>query len=342
MLDVATLIWAAGAAVVCFIIEKLTLAYSLNHGLLSEPNARSSHSRPTPSIGGIAIVVPVLAYCLINAALDERLLVIFFAVMLLAGAGLWDDLKPLPSRLRFTLQILVVVFSLACLNFALPATFSLSLSSPVVWVWQLILALVILWCINLFNFMDGIDGLAAAQCLVYCLACILLGDDLAPVFAGLIWVLGSCALVFLCFNWPPASIFMGDVGSGALGYLIVVIALILDYQQVLPVVASMILFCVFWVDASFTILRRLVSGQAFTSAHRSHLYQKMAMRYGHKRVSMVFCVYALLFLLPLAGGAIHSPSWGIMALVLACAPVLVLCFRYGAGLPDQSVNAEAK
>lgn len=335
MLDYATLIWVAGAAFVCFFVEKLTLAYSLKHRLLSEPNARSSHSRPTPSVGGIAIVIPVLAYCLGNAESDEHLLVIFFAVLLLAISGLWDDLRPLSSRLRFALHIFVVVFSLFFLHLEFPGQGAEG-TEPMATAWIYLLALGMLWCINLYNFMDGIDGLAAAQCLVYCVACILLADELPPVIGGLIWVLGSCALVFLYFNWPPASIFMGDVGSGAMGYLIVIIALLLDYQEVLPIVASMILFSVFWADASYTLVRRIISGQAFTSAHRSHLYQKMAIRFGHKWVSTVFCLYALLALLPLAGGAIHYPSWGIIALGLACAPVLVLCVWYRAGLPDQS------
>jgi len=334
LLDNATLIWIAGAALGCFVIEKLTLAYSLNQGLLSQPNARSSHSRPTPSIGGIAIVVPVLIYCLCNVGSDARLLVIFFAVLLLAMSGLWDDLRPLSSRLRFALQILVVVFSLIYLHIDFPFESAVyTLSQP--WLWQFVLAVGILWCINLFNFMDGIDGLAAAQCLVYCLACIIFSENMPPEMARLIWVLGSSALVFLWFNWPPASIFMGDVGSAALGYLIAIIALLLDHQEVLPMVASMILFSVFWIDASFTLAARMFSGQAFASAHRSHLYQKLAVRYGHRRVSTIFCFYALLVLFPLAGGAISYPSWGIIALGLACVPVIVLCIWYRAGLPEQ-------
>ena len=340
MLDFTTLVWVAGSAVACFVIEKLTLEFSLNRGLLSNPNARSSHTQPTPSIGGVAIVIPVLAYCLSQGAEDARFYGILFSVLLLAVTGFWDDLKPLPSRLRLLVQIFVVVFSILFLPLEL-VSFDQA-NSGLILVAGMVLALCMLWCVNLFNFMDGIDGLAASQCLVYCLACLLLAREMPPELYRLIWVLCTCSLVFLFFNWPPARIFMGDVGSGPLGYVIVVIALMLNQQGILSLLVSLILFSVFWVDASYTLIRRIVSGQAFTSAHRSHLYQKLAIRSSHQKVTMAFCVYSVLVLLPLAGGAIQYPSWGIMALGLACAPVLVLCIRFEAGLPDATSDIRPK
>ncbi len=340
MLDFTTLGWVAGSAIACFGIEKFTLWYSLNRGLLSSPNARSSHTQPTPSIGGVAIVLPILAYCLSQGVGDARFLTIFFSVLMLGLTGFWDDLKPLPSRLRFLVQILVVVPSILFLLIE-PGS---SDQAGVVFLLVAggVLALGMLWFVNLFNFMDGIDGLAAAQCLVYCLACLLLAREMPSEIYRLLWVLSTCSLVFLFFNWPPASIFMGDVGSAPLGYVLAASALLLNQQGLLSLLVSLILFSVFWVDASYTLIRRMVSGQAFTSAHRSHLYQKLAIRFSHQKVTMAFCLYSVIVLLPLAGGAIQYPSWGIMALGLSCTPVLVLCIRFGAGLPDASTDTRTK
>ncbi|MBV1904962.1 MAG: hypothetical protein KUG75_02705 [Pseudomonadales bacterium] len=332
MLDSGTLIWFTAAAVCCFLFEKLTLVYALKRGLLSQPNERSSHTQPTPSVGGIAVIVPVLLFCAYQAAGDSVYVVLFFATLILAVVGIWDDLKPSSTLLRLLLQLPVVAASVYYLDLDTGFyIFGHLLHEG--WLLTTILGLCVLWFINLFNFMDGIDGLAASQCVVYCLACLFLADDIPLSTFQLIGTVGICGLVFLCFNWPPAQIFMGDSGSLPVGYLLAIIALLLHQGGNLPIFSSLILLSVFWFDASFTLCRRMLTGQPFASAHRSHLYQKLSILYGHRRVSLLFLLYAMLVLLPLAGGATRYPAWGIMALSIACTPLLILSIKYAAGIP---------
>ena len=135
---------------------------------------------------------------------------------------------------------------------------------------------VLVWHINLYNFMDGIDGIASSQCLLFCLSVLYLTGGVPGWLGDLLWILVGTALGFLVYNWPPAKIFMGDVGSGALGLILGVVTLQLAISGMLPFIGCLILLTGFWFDASYTLCVRMLSGQAFTEAHRSHLYQKVA------------------------------------------------------------------
>ena len=272
--------------------------------------------------------------------------------------GLVDDIRELSPRLRLALHIALV----ATLVWNADAV---ALSQPgwpgslPDWLVATLWVAAIVWFLNLFNFMDGIDGLATMQCGSFCLAALLfmLGD--AGWYAGVLWAGVACSLGFAVFNIAPARIFMGDAGSAFLGLLLGFLVLQLAIAGALPLVASLILLSAFWFDATYTLIVRIATGQRFTQGHRSHLYQRLADRLGHGKTTGVYVVLFLLWQWPLtawvrtiyvsnssAGAAeVSADHWADMAgaglslnlwwlVVLACAPIAAGCFFLRAGQLD--------
>ena len=288
--------------------------------VLALPNARSSHRRPTPSAGGIGIALPVLGYLGYAVSGYPPALALLLAGASMAALGAIDDVRDLRRELRLAVHAAVCG---ACVVALAPDGALLGAA--------LVVGLV--WWVNLYNFMDGIDGIAALQAFAYAVGILLIGDlDASAAFAK---VLAAAALGFLCFNWAPAKIFMGDAGSGFLGIATGVLALWLWRNGELAIVPSAILLLGFWADASYTLLVRVVTGQAFMEAHRSHLYQKLAGRLGHGRTTALFGLHALLWLMPLAALAAAFPPWQFAFLALAAVPIVLACrtLRAGADAP---------
>jgi Fuc2NAc and GlcNAc transferase len=290
--------------------------------LLAAPNARSSHARPTPTMGGAVMVVIVLAYFVTLTNADAQLGWGWTACLAgVALIGLWDDLSDLSARVRISVHIACAVGLLVVMD--------LHASAPV---WQFVLlAFALVWMINLYNFMDGIDGYAGVQCLLFCVGAQIVGLGVPGWSGDLMWLLAGAALAFLGFNWPPARIFMGDVSSGFLGLLLGGLALHFWQVNSVPLVASLILLAVFWFDATYTLCVRILTGQEFTQAHRQHLYQQLAGRRGHLWMTGVFIAYAAVWLVPLAVSTVTFPEYQYLALLLAVLPIAAACVRFGAG-----------
>lgn len=307
--------------------------------MLAVPNERSSHSIPTPTMGGVVIVVLVLAYMVYLAGLEPRLAWGWFAALtLLALVGLWDDLQGVSAPLRLLTHFVAAGLVIWSMQPQLQATLPDARGLLQPWLVTAVLAVALVWLINLYNFMDGIDGYAAVQCLVFCCGILVVSGGLAGWVSQLVWLLSGAALAFLAFNWPPAKIFMGDVGSGFIGILLGALALYLWHSGQVPLVASLILLAAFWFDATYTLCVRIVTKQEFTQAHRQHLYQHMAMRKGHLWTTLTFLLYAVLWLLPLAyyASTVMHNLWPQMgALTAAVLPLAVLCYRERAGFPQQ-------
>ena len=318
------------AAVLVEITKRLALA----NNLLAHPNARSFHETPTPSMGGIGIVVPVLvllAYLWLVAGVFLAGL-FFVGGFLMAFTGGFDDLQELPASLRLIVQVLAA--GLLIYGFA----------NELSW-WQVATVLVaIVWAINLTNFMDGIDGLAASQCVLFVVGCQILNSGLTGWVSDLLWILGAANLAFLGFNWAPAKIFMGDLGSGFLGFMLMALVLTLNSAGQLPFIVSLILLTGFWFDASYTLCVRIVSSQRFMSAHRSHLYQKIAARVGHERTTVLFVAFWVVYLLPLAWLARNFPDYQIWCFIAACLPLLIsaIVFKAGHPSPDDGSGNESQ
>ena len=269
------------AALSAFAVCWLTLAWLLRrrHVLpMDHPNARSLHETPTPRIGGLGIMagVAVASVWLADAALLPAMLGAFA----LASVSLLDDLRGLPVRVRFLAHF---VAAAGCL-------YALGLSD-----WPLLAGtLAVVWMTNLYNFMDGSDGLAGGMAAIGFGALALaawLGD--APGLATFCLAIAAAALAFLRFNFPPAQVFMGDAGSIPLGFLAAALGILGAMQNVWPWLFPLLVFSPFIADASVTLTRRALRGEKVWRAHRSHYYQRVVLL-GATHRQLAWAAYALM------------------------------------------------
>lgn len=310
--------------------------------LIQIPNERSAHTAPVAAGGGLGIAAGTLAAGVPVALMGSQRALL--AVLLVAGGlavlGFLDDRRPLPALLRLGLQGLAVIALVFVLSSAIARGFP-TLSG---WVtFRVALVLFGLWWLNLYNFMDGIDGLAGQQAAFLFGATALFGllavgpavftDPLFLVLlAAMLAVLG-----YLRFNWPPASIMMGDAGSLFLGGLLFAVALLAIGRGWLSAPQAMILAALFVADATVTILRRLKRGENVLSAHRSHGYQRLFRKAGGALpVTGGALAVNVLILLPIALLAGQHPIAGIVAAVLVYGVLAGLLLVIGAGSPDHA------
>ncbi len=308
--------------------------------LLDVPNARSSHQQPTPRGGGLAIVISLVLglvglYGL--GRLPWPLLMALMGLLPVAAIGFLDDHRPVPARWRFLVQIMAAVWSLEWIG-GMGDVLVGQQFIHLGWAGQVMAVLFIVWMLNLFNFMDGIDGIAAGETIaVAVLAALLLWIRQDFVLPGEGWaglMLAAAATGFLLWNWPPARIFMGDVASGVLGFVLAVLAVWSATQHSLSLVAWLILAGVFLVDATLTLLVRLFRRERWYEAHRSHAYQHAARRWGgHRLVTLSVLAVNGLWLLPNAWLAMAYPRWEVGLLVVALLPLMLAGYRLGAGRP---------
>lgn len=322
----------------------LVRRHALNLGLVQLPNHRSSHQVPTPTGGGIGIVIGVTAAGLLAGFMGLiawRWPLTLALALPLAAVGFIDDRRPVPARLRLALQLL------SC-GLLLVASGAWQALGPIGF---LVLLVAGVWWINLFNFMDGIDGLAASQAIFMTLGAVLLGlfaslgsasGPGGPVGVGGSSLSGLLPLAsvaagcggFLCLNWPPARVFMGDVGSTWLGFMLFGFALesVVGGGGGLHPAVWLVLGATFGCDATVTLLRRMLRGERWTEAHRSHAYQRLARRFGaHRPVTLLVIAVNLGWLLPLALLVQIRPEWGWPVAALACLPILAGVLAAGAG-----------
>jgi len=314
---------------------------ALRRQWLDVPNERSSHQAPTPRGGGLGIVVATV--CGFVALWGTGVIPGDLCVALLGGGlavavtGFRDDRKPLGAGLRLAVHMGAAIWALAWLGGVPPmqvgaGTYDLGL------VGNLLGALAIGWTINLFNFMDGIDGLAAGEAVFIASAGAFLsaGAASAAVPAASL-VLAAAALGFLGWNWPPARIFMGDVGSGYLGFVIAVLALAAMRHSPVVVFAWLVLGGVFFVDATVTLARRMARGERAHEAHRSHAYQWLARRWGsHRAVTLAILLFDAWVLLPVAGFCVAYPRLAFTAATATLVALVPLALVLGAGRAEAS------
>ena len=319
------------AAVLSCLATRVLLSLLHRAAVLDHPNDRSSHDVPTPRGGGLAVVatlVVVSAGALtLTGQADAGLLVVLGLTVGLSGLSFVDDLRNLSAGVRLSAHALSVAGGLWALGhgaFAawLPLPLDLALT-----------ALAWLWFINLYNFMDGIDGIVGSETASISVGAIGLGM-LGWMPAVLIWPAGAClgaALGFLVWNWHRARIFLGDSGSIPLGYVIGYLLIATAAQGGPAFAAALILPMVFVVDASVTLARRLARGKRPTEAHREHAYQRATQGgWSHSRVCLaVLAANALL--IALAWGLAVTQPWLALGLGIAVAALTYgLLMRVGA------------
>ncbi len=307
----------AASALATFAGTGALLPFLRARAILDHPNERSSHQSPTPKGGGIVVVaVVLLAWIGVGLYLEGGTFLTWIipgAAVALAALSWIDDLRGLPPISRLLMQIAAVAIVLTLRPGSDP--FFQGLLPPALD--PFVAGLLWVWFINLFNFMDGIDGITGVEALIIGLGLGLIGSG-APAMLGLI--IGGAALGFLKWNWHPAKVFLGDVGSVPLGFLLG--WLLLDVAAAGHWAAALILPAYYLVDATITLIRRALRGEKVWQAHRQHFYQQ-AVQGGlsHGMVSAAVFIIGI-FLIDLAWLAEHG--WTLPALAGAA----LLCFIF--------------
>lgn len=294
-----------GAAISSYLVVLAVRSWMNRHQIYDIPNARSSHVRPTPRGGGLGIVVAVEGGLLLLHYLGESpwvwpaLLGPLVGALAIAGTGWIDDLRSLGARVRFTIHASAAVVAIWSITQIFPRGLA-SFGSG--WSGWLVAAIGFLWIVgltNTYNFMDGIDGLAGSQGLVAGLGWALLGSVTSwPGATAVGLVIAAGCFGFLLLNWPPASIFMGDVASGFLGFTFGALTLLAAYRDLPLAVAGALLLWPFLFDSIFTFLCRLYRRENVLAAHRSHLYQRLIIvGFSHRRVTLLYLALDLTGLL---------------------------------------------
>ena len=315
--------------------------YALVRQLMDIPNDRSSHSVSTPRGGGLAIVlafVVVLLSLAVSGKLGSGfLLATVPAAGAVAAVGFWDDHGHVSARVRIVVHFAAIAWAIVLLGDKLTAPIPWGLFDAG-WFTLMLVGVALVWFLNLFNFMDGIDGIAAVE------AVFIAGSGAAlTALAGLAGIslafvaLGSASLGFLLWNWPPAKIFMGDVGSGFLGAALGILSYSAVAEGGVTLWTWVILAAVFVTDATIALARRIIRGEQWYKPHRSHAYQRASRRWGHRVVTLTVAFINLVWLLPLACYVFLHPHKGIIIAAAAYMPLILLTLVIGAGRDDDHV-----
>lgn len=312
--------------------------------LLDQPNHRSSHQVPTPRGGGMAIVATFLLAVPLLASLiplpygisQSSVALIWVAALGIALVGFIDDHISLKPRTRLIVQSIAAAFVVSAVN-GLPELTFFGWQLDLAWCGYLLAWLGVIWFINLYNFMDGIDGLAASEAVVVCLFMALLHYLVGGTWssASLILLLGISAAGFLCWNFPPARIFMGDGGSGFLGLMLASMMLLDAASAPQFLWAWLVMLGVFVVDATWTLLNRYRLKCRLSEAHRTHAFQYAARRWqSHRNVTLAVLLINSLWLAPLAVMIVLGLLDGVLGLFIAYLPLAFLAYHLNAGVPE--------
>lgn len=320
------------AFAVAYLGTWLVIRFAPTLRLIDRPNERSSHDRPTPRGGGIAIAVAVTATeWLVPPSSVGGWWLAVVAALPIAILGLLDDRFGLTARLRLGVQLAI------SLAYVLAVTGSVSSAAAL-----LVGTLAIAWACNLFNFMDGIDGIAGIEATFICAVSGWLIWPQDPTFATLLWIVAASSAGFLPWNWTPARVFMGDVGSAYLGFLIAAIAYSTIVHGLIALPVWMILWSLFLADTAVTLVRRMLRGEHWWTAHRTHAYQHLSGRLGsHSRVTLIYAAIDLIVVMPSAwyAHAHADTAWRICGLLLCMS--LAFVYACGAGKRRSTSNLKA-
>lgn len=323
--------------VVCSLLGTWMLRqYALARSIIDVPNARSSHSVPTPRGGGVAIVLSFLLVLPLLVYEGELKAPIALALggsgALIAALGFLDDHGHIAARWRLLGHFSAALWALFWLG-GMPPLSVFGSTVELGWIGHVFAVFYLVWLLNLYNFMDGIDGIASIEALTVCLGGALLYvlADAPGVLAAPL-MLAAAVAGFLFWNFPPARIFMGDAGSGFLGLVLGILSLQAAWQSSALFFAWLILLGVFIVDATLTLLRRLLRGDKVYEAHRSHAYQFASRQYGgHLPVTVAVLAINLVWLLPMAVSVALGKLDGSLGILIAYMPLVFLAIKYRAG-----------
>ncbi|MDH4396061.1 MAG: glycosyltransferase family 4 protein [Limnobacter sp.] len=289
-------------------------------GLVDKPNSRSSHAKPTPRGGGIAVLVSFIVCTLffqlfsgVNLQPEVLWIEVLAVTTLIGTMGAVDDVMGLSPKLRLLLQTVFALLSIYAIH-PMPTTGIPFFGELPIWIITPIGLLGLMWWLNLYNFMDGLDGLASSQTLYMCISgllgiCLLattqgieIGHHMKQFYGPLLLVLASCSLGFIVINWHPARIFLGDSGSLSQAYLLFMLAIASISQAALTYQFWLIVGAIFVLDATYTLAQRIKRKAKLSVAHRDHTYQRLFDNTELKQhhVTSIYILWNFLVLLPLS------------------------------------------
>ena len=313
------------APVVAFTVAAMCTGWILSRGwsrwLVDHPNARSLHDRPISRAGGLAILAGLacgFALIVPDESLTAGQVWVIVGGGIIVSVSFADDVRRVSPAIRIVCHlaaaVCVVLAGLSAERIVLPgAELNLGTHAGAAFT-----VLFVAWVVNLYNFMDGIDGLAGGMTAIgFTTLALLCARDGASAIVAVSSVVAAASAGFLVFNFPPAKIFMGDLGSSLLGYLCAVMMLSASDTASVPLWVSLVVFSPFIVDASVTLLRRTGAGERPWHAHRSHFYQRLVrLGWGHRKT--VLREYCLMFACACtAAAALRLPAVGQLALLCA-------------------------
>ncbi|TDT58931.1 Fuc2NAc and GlcNAc transferase [Enterobacter sp. AG5470] len=329
--------------VACF-LTWLLRGYAIRNNVLDVPVHRSSHSIPTPRGGGVAIVISLAVFTAIgyfaHFISGDVSLALIVPGLITAIIGFLDDHGHIDAKLRLVFHFVAAGAGLYFIGgFPTIVIAGYSINIPVVS--TLFGLLFLVWMLNLYNFMDGINGIAGSEAVSFSLLSLLvivISHPTMPVqnLQVCLLLLAGASFGFLVWNFPIARIFMGDAGSGFLGIIIGLIVLIASYVDSSLFFAELILLGIFIIDATVTLLRRVARGQKPFEAHASHCYQILSRRYqSHTKVTTGVIVINTLWLAPFSYAVASSHLDGVVALIIAWLPLVIVAWKCGAGVKDK-------
>jgi Fuc2NAc and GlcNAc transferase len=327
VLLIAVLIFSAGASVVY-------LRLGRKYGPYAKPNFRSLHERATLRGGGIAIAVSALAGCLYLYAKGDlsfaQLMVYVLGGTIVAAVGVLDDRWDIPARYRLPFQVLAAGW--VC--FWLKGLPSLDLGFATVslgWLGHVGLLVACVWFFNLYNFIDGIDGMASSAAIFICSAMgIILWLAQQHVLAAILGLLAVSNAGFLVFNWTPAKMFMGEAGSSFISYVLAAV-LVQSLWTDASLLWAWLMVCAYYIcDTSLTNLVRALTLPKWYQPHRSHAYQNLARVWNdHRKVVWLVLAIDAIWLIPLLFVMLHNKSYAVIIVAVAYAPLVLFNLRYG-------------
>ena len=324
------------AFLLTFFITRLLIRYSEKMGMMDIPNKRSSHSRPTPKGGGVGFFVVFILISLgFYSFSDYHFIVspLVFGAPVVILLGWFDDRYSLPPFFRLFIHFLVALFIYIFVTQNFEIQLNISFLPEGFWINSVFCVLFITWFINLYNFMDGVDGQAASTAIV--------GSLLMAVIAGIhdsyrlsvIYCLISYTVSgFLFYNWSPARIFMGNTGSYFLGFLFASLALISKVHANVSFYSHVIIFGFFIFDTTFVLIWRTMKKRPLFKAHQTFIFHKLMKKgWSHGEISIFYVMIMILWLFPMANLASIYDDLGLLIVLMAYFPLLILAVYNRAG-----------
>ncbi len=303
---------AAAALLMSFMLTPLVRRYSLRRGLIDKPGPRRTHAALVARGGGVAVGVSVVIASGFVTPDGTQALPFLLGALIVLLLGWCDDHRPISVGWRLGTQLFVAIGAVAWLG-PVESIYIAGMPLELVWIWTPMAVVAMVWLMNLFNFMDGSDGLASAQTVISCgLFAAAFAAHEEPVATALAGIVAGAAAGFLFWNWPRARIFLGDSGSLLLGWCVASLALFGTLSASVSIWLSYVIVSPFVVDATATLCWRLARGERWYTPHQEHAYQYLIrVGWSHRRVLLAWITLNAVLVLPATALVLWKPQYDL-------------------------------